>query len=115
MFGDDAFSQGIIEILKYYEGDERAIQAIFKESIPPSDLFVLHMTPEMNGHQGGAGFRHDTLTRTDAGYHQKRDISACLSWIFGPGQIMMNPRPKDNHKENLDHFIRSESWPSSSK
>lgn len=31
------------------EEDERAIQAILKESLPPSDLFVLDMTPKMNG------------------------------------------------------------------
>lgn len=33
---------------------KRAIQAILKESLPPSDLFVLDMTQEMNGRQGGA-------------------------------------------------------------
>lgn len=165
LFGDDAFSRGIIEILKYdevdvyffdehnyewmsfrtslednescligdddlylldyhpetvksihavlndwfgartAEDDERAIQAVFKESLSPSELFVLDMTPKMNGYQGGAGFRHDTLTRTDPGYHQERDISACLSRAFEPGQIMMNPRRKDNHKEILDHLV----------
>lgn len=168
LFGDDAFSQDIIEILKYdevsvyffdehnyewmsfrtalkdngsclvgdddiyllgyhpetvkcihtvlndwfgartTEDDERAIQAIFKESLSPSDLFVLDVTREMNGYQGGAGFRHDTLTRTDPGYHQERDISACLSRAFEPGQIMMNPRRKDNHKEILDHLVLTE-------
>jgi hypothetical protein len=59
----------------------------------------------MNGYQGGTGFRHDTLTRTDSGYHQERDISACLSRAFEPGEIMMNPRSKDNHKEILDHLV----------
>ncbi|MEG8223094.1 hypothetical protein OSJ57_21130 [Sphingomonas sp. HH69] len=165
LFGDDAFSQGIIEILKYdevdvyffdehnyewmsyrtaledngscligdenicllgyhpetvksihavlndwfgartAEDDERTIQAVFKEALSPGDLFVLDMTPEMNGYQGGTGFRHDTLTRTDPGYHQERDISACLLRAFEPGQIIMNPRRKDNCKEILDHLV----------
>ncbi|WP_187336283.1 hypothetical protein [Novosphingopyxis iocasae] len=168
LFGDDAFSQDIIEILKYdevsvyffdehnyewisfradlkdngsclvgdedihllsyhpetaksvhtvlndwfgartAEDDERAINAIFKESLSPSDLFVFDMTPEMNSYQGGSGFRHDTLTRTDPGYYQERDISSCLSRVFEPGQIMMNPRRKDNHKEILDHLVLTE-------
>ena len=158
LFGDDDFSQGIIELLKYDEADiyffdeknyewmsfrtefkdngscligdeeiyllgyhsqtvksihgalkewfgartteddQRAIQAVFKESHSPSDLFVLDATPEMNGYQGGTTFRHDTLSRTDPGYHQERDISACLLRAFEPDQVMMNPRRKDNHK-----------------
>lgn len=87
------------------EDDERAIQAVFKKSLSPNDLFVLDMTPEMNGYQGGTGFRHDTLTRTDPGYYQERDISACLLRAFEPDQIMMNPRRRDNHKEILDHLV----------
>lgn len=87
------------------EDDQRAIQAVFKESLAPNDIFVLDMTPEMNGYQGGAGFRHDTLTKSDPGYHQERDISACLSRAFEPGQIIMNARRKDNHKEILDHLV----------
>lgn len=87
------------------DDDERAIQAVFKEALAPDDIFVLDMTPEMNGYQGGRGFRHDTLTRTDPGYHQERDISACLSRAFEPGQIMMNPRRRDNFKEILDHLV----------
>lgn len=90
------------------DDDERAIQAIFKGSLSPSDLFVLDFAPEMNGYLGAAGFRHDTLTRTDPGYHQERDISACLSRVFEPGQIMMNPKRKDNHKEILDHLVLTE-------
>lgn len=165
LFGDDEFSQGIIEILKYdavdiyffdehnyewmsfctaledngscligdeeiyllgyhpetvksihsvlnewfgarnAEDDERAIQALFKESLSPSDIFVLDATPEMNGYQGGTDFRHDTLIRTAPGYYQERDISACLLRTFEPYQVMMNPRRKDNHKEILDHLV----------
>ena len=165
LFGDDAFSQGIVEILKYIEvdvyffdehnyewlnfrtaledngscliggeeiyllsyhpetvksihgvlndwfgartaeDDERAIQAVFKESLSPNDLFVLDMTAEMNCYRGGTGFRHDTLTRIDPGYHQERDISACLLRSFEPDQVMMNLRRKDNHKEILDHLV----------
>lgn len=87
------------------EDDERAILAVFKEPLSPSDIFVLDATPEMNGYKGGTGFRHDTLIRTGPGYHQERDISACLLRAFEPDQIMMNPRRRDNHKEILDHLI----------
>lgn len=165
LFGDDGFSQGIVEILKYEEvdvyffdeqnyewmsfrtalqdngscligaedihllgyhpetaksihgvlsdwfgnrtqqDDECAIQAVFKEELSPNDLFVLDMTPEVNAYQGGSGFRRDSLTRTDPGYHQERDISACLLRAFEPQQIMMNPRRKDTFKEILDHLV----------
>lgn len=165
LFGDDGFSQGIIEILKYEEvdvyffdeqnyewmsfrtaledngscligaedihlfgyhpetvksihgilsdwfgnrtsqDDERAIRAIFKEELSPNDIFVLDMTPEVNAYRGGSGYRRDTLTRTDPGYHQERDISACLLRAFEPPQIMMNPRRKDTFKEILDHLV----------
>lgn len=165
LFGDDGFSQGIVEILKYEEvdvyffdeqnyewmsfraaledngscligtedihllayhpetvksihgvlsdwfgnrtqqDDERAIRAIFKEELSPNDLFVLDMTPEVNAYQGGSGYRRDSLTRTDPGYHQERDISACLLRAFEPKQIMMNPRRKDTFKEILDHLV----------
>jgi hypothetical protein len=165
LFGDDEFSQGIIEILKYdevdiyffdehnyewmsfktiledngscligeedihllgyhpetvksihgvltgwfgnrtQEDDECAIQAVFKEELSPSDIFVLDMTPEVNGYQGGSGFRHDTLIRTDPGYHQERDISACLLRAFEPQHVMMNPRRRDTFKEILDHLV----------
>lgn len=165
LFGDDGFSRGILEILKYEEvdiyffdehnyewmsfrttledngscliGDEDihllgyhpetvksihgelnnwfgnrtqeddkcAIQAVFKEELSPQDIFVLDMTPEVNGYQGSSGYRRDTLTRTDPGYHQERDISACLLRAFAPQQIMMNPRRKDTFKEILDHLV----------
>jgi len=168
LFGDDEFSQGIVEILKYdevdiyffdehnyewmsfkteledngscligdqdihllgyhpetvksihgvlndwfgvrtQEDDEQVIQAMFKEELSPNDIFVLDMTPEMNGYQGGQGYRHDSLTRTDPGYHQERDISACLLRAFDPQQIMMNPRRKDTFKEILDHLVLTE-------
>ncbi|AWC21238.1 hypothetical protein CO731_00686 [Aminobacter sp. MSH1] len=87
------------------EDDECAIQAVFKEELSPQDIFVLDMTPEVNGYQGSSGYRHDTLTRTDPGYHQERDISACLLRAFEPKQIMMNPRRKDTFKEILDHLV----------
>ncbi|WP_200834880.1 hypothetical protein [Phyllobacterium salinisoli] len=165
LFGDDGFSQGILEILKYDEvdvyffdeqdyewmsfrtaledngscligaehihllgyhpetvksihsvlgdwfgnrtpqDDESAIRAIFKEELSPNDIFVLDMTPEVNAYQGGSGYRRDTLTRTEPGYYQERDISACLLRAFEPQQIMMNPRRKDTFKEILDHLV----------
>lgn len=165
LFGDDGFSQGIIEILKYEEvdvyffdeqnyewmsfrtaledngscligaeeihllgyhpetvksihgvlsdwfgnrtsqDDERSIRVIFKEELSPKDIFVLDMTPEVNAYQGGSGYRRDTLARTDPGYHQERDISACLLRAFEPQRIMMNPRRKDTFKEILDHLV----------
>jgi hypothetical protein len=165
LFGDDDFSRGIIEILKYdevdiyffdehnyewmsfrtiledngsclvgdedihllgyhpetvksihgvlkdwfgnriREDDECAIQAVFKEELSPQDIFVLDMTPEVNGYQGGSGYRYDTLTRTDPGYHQERDISVCLLRAFEPQPIVMNPRRKDTFKEILDHLV----------
>lgn len=165
LFGDDGFSQGIIEILKYEEvdvyffdeqdsewmsfrtaledngscltgaedihllgyhretaksihgvlddwfgnrtpqDDERAIRAIFKEELSPNDIVVLDMTPEVNAYQGGSGYRHDTLIRTNPGYHQERDISTCLLRAFEPQQIMMNPKRKDTFKEILDHLV----------
>jgi hypothetical protein len=87
------------------EDDERAIQAVFKGALAPNDIFILDMTPEMNGYQGSSGFRHDTLTRTDPGYFQERDISACLLRSFEPQNVMMNPRRKDTFKEILDHLV----------
>ena len=90
------------------DDDQRAILAVFKDSHSPSELFVLDATPEMNGYQGGAGFRHDTLSRTNPGYHQERDISACLLRVFESDQVMMNPRRKDNQKEILDHLVLTE-------
>ena len=87
------------------EDDARAIRAVFKGALAPDDIFVLDMTPEMNGYQGSSGFRHDTLTRTDPGYFQERDISACLLRSFGPQNVMMNPRRKDTFKEILDHLV----------
>ncbi|AZO44294.1 hypothetical protein EJ076_25940 [Mesorhizobium sp. M7D.F.Ca.US.005.01.1.1] len=165
LFGDDGFSRGIIEILKYEEvdiyffdehnyewmsfrailedngsclvgdeeihllayhretvksihsvlndwfanrtrgDDECTIQAVFKEELSPQDIFVLDMTPQVNGYQGSSGYRRDTLTRTDPGYHQERDISACLLRAFKPQQIIMNPRRKDTFKEILDHLV----------
>ncbi len=87
------------------EDDARAIQAVFKEELSPSDIFVLDMTPEVNNYQGGAGFRRDSLTRTDPGHFQERDISACLRRAFEPNEVMMNPKRKDNFKEILDHLV----------
>lgn len=87
------------------EDDERAIQAVFKGALAPNDIFVLDMTPEMNSYQGSSGFRHDTLARTDPGYFQERDISACLLRSFEPQSVMMNPRRKDTFKEILDHLV----------
>jgi hypothetical protein len=87
------------------QDDECAIRAAFKEELSPNDIFVLDMTPEVNAYQGGSGFRRDTLIRTDPGYHQERDISACLLRAFEPQQIMMNPRRKDTFKEILDHLV----------
>jgi hypothetical protein len=88
-----------------HEDDERAIQAVFKGALAPDDIFILDMTPEMNGYQGSSGFRRDTLTRTDPGYFQERDISACLLRSFEPHHVMMNPRRKDTFKEILDHLV----------
>jgi hypothetical protein len=87
------------------EDDERAIQVVFKDALAPNDIFVLDVTPVMNGYLGSSGLRHDTLTRTDPGYFQERDISACLLRAFEPQNIMMNPRRKDTFKEILDHLV----------
>ena len=87
------------------EDDKRVIQAIFQEKLSPQDIAVLDMTPEMNAYQGSAGYRHDALTRTDPGYYQERDISACLLRVFEPQKIIMNPRRKDTFKEILDHLV----------
>jgi hypothetical protein len=87
------------------EDDERAIRAVFKGALAPNDIFILDMTPEVNGYQGSSGFRHDTLTRTDPGYFQERDISTCLLRSFEPQKVIMNPRRKDTFKEILDHLV----------
>jgi hypothetical protein len=91
--------------LRTLDDDERAIQALFKSELAPNDIFVLDITPEVNNYQGSAGFRHDTLTRSDPGYFQERDISTCLLRAFAPESIMMNPRRKDTFKEVLDHLV----------
>jgi len=87
------------------DDDKRAIQAVFRSELSSSDVFVLDMTPEVNGYQGSAGFRRDTLTRNNPGYFQERDISACLLRSFSPESVMMNPRRKDTNKEILDHLV----------
>lgn len=87
------------------DDDKRAIQAAFMSELAPSDVLVLDMTPEVNGYQGSAGFRRDTLTRNNPGYFQERDISACLLRAFAPESVMMNPRRKDTNKEILDHLV----------
>lgn len=85
--------------------DECAIRAVFKSELFRNDVVVLDMTPQVNSYQGSAGFRHDALTRTDPGYFQERDISACLLRAFAPEKVMMNPRRRDTFKEILDHLI----------
>jgi hypothetical protein len=82
-----------------------AIKAAFKTALAPDDIFVVDMAPEANSYQGSSGFRHDTLSRTEPGYFQERDISMCLRRSFGPQQVMMNPKRKDTLKEILDHLV----------
>lgn len=91
------------------DDDDRAIQAVFKSELTPNDILVLDMTPEVNDYQGSTGFRHDSLTRTNPGYFQERDISVCLLRAFKPESIMMNPLRKDTFKEILDHLVLTES------
>lgn len=87
------------------EDDARAIQAMFKSELFRSDIVIVDTTPEMNSYLGSTGIRHDMLTRTDPGYFQERDISACLLRAFAPECIMMNLRRKDTFKEILDHLV----------
>lgn len=87
------------------DDDKRAIQAMFKSELSSSDIFVLDMTPEVNNYQGSAGFRYDTLTRSNPGYFQERDISACLLRSFALENVIMNPLRKDTNKEILDHLV----------
>lgn len=87
------------------DDDERAIKAVFKNKLSVGDFAILDMMPETNSYQGSSGFRFDQLTRTDPGYFQERDISACLLRAFTPESIMMNPRRKDTSKEILDHLV----------
>ncbi len=87
------------------DDDESAIRAVFKNELSPNEIAVFDMTPAVNSYQGSAGFRHDSLTRTDPGYFQERDISACLLRAFARESIYMNPRRKDTFKEILDHLV----------
>lgn len=91
--------------LRTAEDNERAIQAVFERELSPNDIVVLDMRPAVNSYQGSSGIRHDMLTRTDPGYFQERDISACLLRAFAPESVMMNPRRKDTSKEILDHLV----------
>ena len=45
------------------EDDACAIQAAFTAELSPENIFVLDATPEVNGYQGGSGYRQDTLIK----------------------------------------------------
>lgn len=87
------------------DDDKRAIKVVFKKELSVNDLVVLDMTPAANHYHGSTGFRDDRLIRTEPGYFQERDISACLLRAFSPESIMMNPLRQDTSKEVLDHLV----------
>lgn len=85
--------------------DEAAIQIVFKEALAPDDIFVLDATVAGNDYRGSAGFSHDSLTRTNPGYFQERDIVAGLRRSFAADQVVLNPRRRDTGKEILDVMV----------
>lgn len=91
------------------DDDKQAIRVNFKNDLSIPDINVFDLTPETNDFIGGAGFRHDSLTREDPGYFQERDIAACLRRAFSAKQLIINPRRKDTYKEVLDHLVITES------
>jgi len=90
------------------DDDKRAIQAVFTSELSRNDSVVFDMTPSANSYTGSAGFRFDSLNRTDPGYFQEHDIAACLSRAFSAESIIINPRRKDTNKEVLDHLVLTE-------
>ena len=89
--------------------DEAAIRVVFKEGLAPDDIFILDATVEGNDYRGSAGFSHDSLTRTDSGHFQERDIVAGLRRSFCANQVALNPRRKDTYKEILDVLVTTDS------
>lgn len=85
--------------------DEVAIQIVSKEALAPDDIFVLDATVAGNDYRGSTGVRHDSLTRTDPGYFQERDIVAGLRRSFAADQVTLNPRRRDTNKEILDVMV----------
>jgi hypothetical protein len=85
--------------------DEAAIQIVFKEALAPDDIFVLDATVAGNDYRGSADFSYDSLTRTNPGYFQERDIVAGLRRSFAADQVVLNPRRRDTNKEILDVMV----------
>lgn len=91
------------------DDDRRAIQAVFTRELSRNGSVVFDMTPGANSYRGSAGFRFDSLTRTDPGYFQERDIATCLARTFASENIIINPKRKDDDKEVLDHLVLTDS------
>ena len=75
----------------------------------PDDIFILDATSEGNDYRGSTSVSHDSLTRTEPGYFQERDIVAGLRRSFSADQVALNPRRRDTNKEILDVLVLTDS------
>jgi hypothetical protein len=82
--------------------DANAIKVAFEEELYPPDIFIIDARHDAHDYHGSGGFSHSSLERENPGYHQERDIVACLKRAFSGEQLALNPLRRDSGKEFVD-------------